>query len=790
MLSDSQIAKICSQEIQSSSSEGGDLAEERAKALNYYLAEPYGDEAEGRSSVVTSEVRDTVQGILPSLMRIFRDPENLFEFDAVGPEDEDAAEQESDRVQYAWAKQNNAFFNVLSFCTDALLSKTGVLKCWWDEKPTNERAEYKNLSEMDLAELFSDEAVEREIVEFEQHEAGFDITFQEKRTNGKVRIEPVCPEDFGVNADARTPNAQDCDFVWHRVRKTKPQLLADGFKAADIDKIPRDEDQFGQENLARRHLSDEQGDQRSDEMRPYWVTECYLRLDVRENGESGMWKVTLATGANSAGSAGHVLDKEEVDSHPFFSATPVLMTHKFTGLSIADLVMAIQRIKSSILRNILDNQYFANNRRNAISNLVNLDDMLTNRPGGVARVDTDSPDVAGHITPIGQAAGSPETFPLLAYLDEMIQDRTGAGDNVAGLDATSLANVNSGVAALAFDQARSKIELIAELMAEIGFRPLFKRVHELLQKCQDKREVMKLRGKWIEVNPSEWRTRENMTINIGMGVSSRERKLIALDTIATKQQVIIEGGGLGTLLTPVHIYNGLMDHAEALGISGERYFMNPEDAPPQPQEPDAARDAMMLSAQAQMGSAQAQNDRNKVEMAKAQSAERIRIAEIEQAEREMQGRVELQRLQADLGVLKGEREQSDKAGKAMLDSEIKAREQELKAADIRLKDEQEASRREVDMFKALLASSTTLTQEQLKLAGVESQPVAQTMDTLVQAIVEAMAGEIGELRSQLIEQTESSRAPKLVKRDKNGLIISIGDRPVMRDASGLVESIG
>ena len=798
MLSDSEIASICSQEIHQATNTTSELKSERATALDYYLGEPYGDEQEGRSTVVTTEVRDTINSILPSLMRIFRDADNLFLFDAVSEEDEEAAEQESDRVTYAYFKQNPAFLNTLSFCTDALLSKTGVLKAWWDENPTEERAEYKSLNENDLAQLLGDESVEREVIEFEQHEGGYDITFQESRTNGRVHIESVPPEDFGVNADARTPNAQDCDFVWHRMKKTKAQLVADGLSQDKIDKLPRDDDTIdSEERIARNNLTDQDGS-RSDEMRPYWVTECYARLDVREDGKPAMWQILLASGAD--GGPASLLSKEEVDSHPFFTCTPVLMTHRFHGLSIADLVGDLQRIKSTILRNILDNQYLANNRRHAISNRTSLDDMLTNRPGGVVRVDSEVGDIGGDIVPIQSTPLAAETFGLMQSIDEMIKDRTGAGDDVGGLDAKSLANVNSSVAALAYDQSRMKILLIAELIAEIGFRPLFKRIHELLQKGQDKSEVMKLRNKWVEVNPSEWKTRENMTLMIGMGVSSRERRLVALDTIAQRQQIIVEGGGLGTLVSPENLYNSALDHADAMGVEGSRYFMNPAEAEPQQDEgPNLQEQAMMITAQAQMGAAKAQNDRNQIEMAKVQSAEKIRIAELQASQQDLQLRRQIEGMKADRDAMKREMDTAQSGTKAMLDAEIKARDQEIKMAEVRLKDEQEAAKRETEMYKALLSSSTTLTKEQMQIAnsddpmgaaGSIEAKMSGMMSQAMNAVMESFASEFGEIKAQLMDQAESAKAPRLVKRNKDGLIIAIGDKPVTRDDSGRVESIG
>jgi len=280
-----------------------------------------------------------------------------------------------------------------------------------------------------------------------------------------------------------------------------------------------------------------------------------------------------------------------------------------------------------------------------------------------------------------------------------------------------------------------------------------------------------------------------MTINIGMGVSSRERRLVALDTIAQRQQVIVEGGGLGTLINPENLHNQLIDHAEAMGVEGSRYYMNPAEAQPKPEEGPSPQDqAMMLTAQAQVGVAQAQNDRNKVEMAKAQSAEKIRIAELQASQRDLEMRRQIEAMKADRDAMKREMDSAATGTKAMLDAEIKTRDQEIKVAQMRLADEQETARREADMYKALLASSTTLNKAQMEIVGVEGGPVEEPVD--VQAIVSAMSQELGELRQQLAMERDKAMAPKVVRRDAKGLIVAIGDVPVQRDASGRVEVIG
>lgn len=796
-LTDDELLSICESEIASASgTTHGELADERAKAMEYYLGEPFGDEKEGRSQVVLTDVRDTVEAMMPQLMRIFADAENLVEFDPVGPEDEEPAQQESDRVNHAFWKDNSGFTNLYVFCKDALLSKTGNLKVWWEEEQT-EREEYKGLTDVELAQLLDDTSYDRKIVEYEPTEDGHHIVFLTVKSGGRVNIEPVTPEEFGVASDSRSPYPEDSRFVWQKVKKSYSDLLDDGYDKKTLERLPSNENAETQETLSRRHLSDETESMYSSShlrMQTYWITECYLRIDRDDDGVPELLKVTLATGAYASTGA-TLLDVEEVDAMPFFTASPILLTHKFHGLSIADLVMDLQRIKSTILRQILDNAYLANNQQKAANERVNLDDLLTSRPGGVVRIDGEG-DIGGSLMPIVSTPLPAETFGLMQYFDSVRKDRTGSSEEVPGLDTKSLANINSGVAAIVYDQARARVELIARILAEVALKPLMRRIHTLLQKNQSKEEVVKLRGQWVPVNPSEWKERKNMTVQVGLGISSRERRLVALDAIAERQSQIVAGGGMGTLLMPEHLYAQLHDHAEALGMEPSKFYQDPRELPPkQPEGPSAQDQAMILTAQAQMGAAQAQNDKNKVEMAKAQADVQIRQMELAASQRELELKRQTEALKGDLAELKSQRETAEKNSKVMIEAEIKTREHEIKLNDQRLRDSQEAAKREVDMYKAVLASGTQLTIEQMKAMGMdvpqeEKPDISALVNESVSALVAPLQAELLEEKMRREEVEKRAREPKAVKRDAQGLIVAIGDIPVVRDESGMVQSIG
>jgi len=774
-LTDSQIQSICEQEIMAASGvSGGELASDRAEALDYYLGEPYGDERDGRSSIVTREVMETVEWITPSLVRIFCEADNLISFEPVGPEDEPQAEQESDVVNYVYWKQNRGFYNTYTLIKDALLSKTGILKVWWDDNRDEQREDYENLSDIQLAQLLDDPIYEREPIEAELTEAGINASFKTKRRTGRIRIEPVPPEDFGVERHARSPYAKDCGFVWQRGLKTYSELVEAGYSRELIDSIPSEDDDVGtEEHEARRNLTDEEtsyGASPHASRRSYWVTECYVRLDVDDDGIAELWKVTLASGSSYASST-TFLDKEQVDRIPFVTVSPILLTHKFYGLSIADLTMDLQRIKSTLLRNILDNAYLANNSRTAINDeQVNLDDVLTSRPGGVIRYKGDGA-ASQYIMAIPNTPLPTEAFGLLEYLDEQRKQRTGVGDEVAGLDKASLANVNTGVAALAYDAARMKIELIARVIAEVGFKPLFQDIHELLSKHQSVPMTVKLRNQWVPVNPGDWRTRENSTVMVGVGQATRERKLMALEAIAAKQGELAQGGAMGTLILPHQMYQTMKDYTAAWGLEPDLYWQDPRKLPPPPPPQPTAQDKLMeAQSQALVIDAQAKLKSAQVNEYKIAAEERLKTAEMALRAREIAANVELQSVQARLNQIKSD---TDTTGK-VLSMSAEAQKREYEASVARLTQELAHIKAERDREQRYYSDELKASIEMAKLEMQAAAPAvtAQEPDARIDALAEMLA----EMRSELAEMRKPGKPRKYkVSRDANGLIMDIAE---------------
>ena len=700
-LTDSQILSRAQMEVTSTIGRwGSEISNERAVALDYYLGEDYGDEVEGRSQVITREVMETVEWILPSLIRIFADADNLVAFDPVGPEDEEQAQQETDVVNYVYWKQNKGFYNTYTFLKDALLSKNGILKVWWDDEEIEEREDYTGLDELGIMQLMADPTVTREPLEVEMAEDGsMSVSFKTTKNKGRVRIEPVAPEDFGISRDASSPYAKDARSCYMRVQKSKSELIEAGYDRELVETLPTSDDVDTPEKIARDRLDDE-GLATVYTHDTYWITECYFYADRDDDGIDELLKVTYAGDPDGGGSA-TLLDVEEVDRIPFATATPVILTHKFYGLSIADLTMDIQHIKSTLLRQVLDNTYLANNSRTVVNDeFVNMDDLLTSRPGGVIRVRGDQ-QAGAYVSPLPHSPLPQETFPLMEYMDNQIKQRTGVGDEVAGLDKNALSNVNTGVAALAYDAARMKIELIARIMAEVGFLPLFKDIHEILSKNQDKQMVLKLRNQWVPANPGEWRERENITVKVGMGNQSRERRIMGMMQIIDLQQKYAGAGAMGSLVLPEQMWQANKELVQAMGLQPELFFMDPKMAPPPPPpQPDPAAMAAQVQAEALMLDAQSKMARAQVDAQKVASEERRMQVEIMLKMEEQKLKREIQTLQNEL---KGLKDAADSNAKVLsMEVEMKRRqtENDLKLLQIQIAETSKSKDRALDKYIA------------------------------------------------------------------------------------------
>ena len=612
-LSDSEIvARIEAEESKSYGVNDSQLSFERSEAINFYLGLPFGNEVEGRSQVVSYDVQDTIESALPQLLKVFVAGDKVVTFDPKGPEDQDAADQETDYVNHVVMEKNAGFNIFYVWFKDALLSKNGYVKVYTETEDEMEEVEYSGLTDAQLQMLASDDKTEVlehtaypdpsvDIAMLQQQAMMnnqdpmsimqpmlHDVKLKVTESKDSIKIKNVAPENIMVSVDTTGPSLNDSRFVQHRELMAVAEV-AEAFNLSEskVEGIMSDiRSVFEQESNARDIYSEE-FDRAVDE-HDALVKDTYIKI----NGER--WRYVVL--------GNEIIYKEKCEYVPFACITPMIMPHRHIGRSYSDLTQDIQMIKSTLLRGQLDNMYLANNGRYAISDRVNLDDMLTSRPGGIVRV---SGEPGSAIMPLQHPPLPASTFSMVEYMDSMKEKRTGITAYNQGLDSNSLNKTASGVAQI-MSAAQQRIELVARTFAETGVKDLFQLVHRLVRTTLTKPDIIRLRNRWVEVDPREWKARKDMSISVGLGAGNKDQQLMHLTTILQMQKEAIQIG----ITSPEKIYNALAKLTQNAGFKNpEEFWTNPANTPEQEgqqQKPTEAEIMVQGQLQIEQQKAQAQ----------------------------------------------------------------------------------------------------------------------------------------------------------------------------------------
>ncbi len=549
-----------------------EVASDQEKALRYYHGELFGNEEEGHSTVISRDVASTIDGIMPDLIRVFVSGDNVVEFQATKPGDEAIAEQATDYINYIYFKDNDGFSITHNWAKDGLMNKIGVVKACWDEVEDKKRETYEGLSEEALL-LLSQEA---EIIEATTDDATglSDVTVIRSKDKGRVRIENIPPEEFLIAPSTRC--LEDADYVAHKCLKTLSELIQMGFDKDMVENLRSTGSYDEYDGRAVERYKNEDFDLNSDSldpaMRKVWVAEEYVRCDFDGDGVAELRKVTRVDN--------EILENIEVDEHPFVDFSPIKLPHKVFGKSIADDTVDIQLIKSTLLRQGMDNLYMSNNPRIEVPDAIvgedTFDDLLTVRPGAPIRTKG-----AGGLNAIALPFTAGQSFQMLDYWDGEKEQRTGVTRYNQGLDANSLNKTATGIAMIQ-NKGMGKVELIARNFAN-SFGQLFRKILRLVVKYQNQERTVRLRGHWIPMQPDAWNADMHVREQVGLGTGNRnERVQLRMALLELQKQAMQVG-----LTEPQQLYNNVSRMVREMELGdASQYFLDPKlAAPQQPQPP-------------------------------------------------------------------------------------------------------------------------------------------------------------------------------------------------------------
>ena len=617
------------------SDEHSDLGKKRAKAIEYYLGLNTNPAPEGRSQVVDRSVYETISTKIPSLVRIFAgSSDEVCKCLAVGPDDEESAEQQTAALNYVVTALNQWEQIVGDWALDAKLMCNGYVMAYWDESKRSIRETYEGQSEDQMAMLLSDTDIkvlehsehvdEQSTAEAQQHyqqtmmqwqqaamqaqQTGqmpppppeqpqpvvlHDLVIERTENEGKVCIRVLPPEHCNVSSDTPNWTLRDCPYFEYREEKPIADLRAMGLDVP-LDISDDEESDATDEDKARDRLGEDDTDDAKGVMRRVWARMIWIRADAEGDGESRMYYV-LAVGKN-------ILYAEPVSRVQVASLTFQPMPHRHIGLSEAETVFDVQDIRTAVTRGGLDNLYLANNGRHVISGKVNLADFLDSRPGGVVRMLDDSMPAEGHVLPLTHPFVFDQIIGSLEYFDQVRQNRTGASRYFSGTDAGAINKTASGTMALQ-NMASMRVEHEARVAAP-AVEDLFSIVQEIMAKHANKAMTIKLRGgKWVTIDPQAWKTKRDIRISVGVGAGNKDSMMQQLMMTFQAQMQTMPLGLAG----PEQMHASVIEMSKLAGFSNpDKFWIDPSKSPPPPPQPSPE----MVKAQAdqQKTAAQLQHD--------------------------------------------------------------------------------------------------------------------------------------------------------------------------------------
>lgn len=566
------------------------LSKERKKVTEYYngtLPRPAHD---GNSKYISQDVWDSVEALKAALLETFAAGNKIIKFAPQNAEDVKMAEVCSEYTDYVMFRQNDLFGVMSTVIHDGLTSRVGIAKVYWDIKEDIEPQEFESLTQDELDMVLAEDDIE--LGDTETDDLGLvSGTLFKSRDVSQVTIEAVAPEEFIIEAQAK--DLESTNFLAHRTRKTLTDLRAMGYSEEKLKNIGNSEDielETDPEILARfEKIGADRGFSASgyqDQIRNIMCYECYIMLDVEGTGEARLHKVTKAGNV--------LLEIEEVERRPFVTFSPLPIPHSFYGSNFAEKVVATQNARTILTRSILDHATITNNPRYMVvkGGLTNPKELIDNRVGGLVNVTR--PDA---VTPMQQASLNPFIFQTLQLLDEDKEQFTGTSKLSQGLnkDAVSKQNSAAMVEQLAtMSQQRQKI--IARNFANQFIKPLFHEVYRLCVENEDYNKIVELSGDFVEINPSQWEDKRDVTIELKLGYQEQEResqKYLQLHGLFSQDP------NLNPMYQMPNRYALMKQALEHQGIKNVEEYLTPPDKLPEPQ-PDPAQQMQMQMAQKQI----------------------------------------------------------------------------------------------------------------------------------------------------------------------------------------------
>jgi hypothetical protein len=578
------------------------IGEDRAKAMDYYLRRPMGNERPGRSKVISAEVFKTVEGLTTAISNIFSQSKTPIQFESRKEGGEKHAEERTILCEYIYNKLNNGLEIDTSAIKDGLLLKTGFIT-WRFEKDTTVKIEKYSGQTQDSLALMQD-VPNAEVIEVSPPVQGpegevFDVKVKVTDSNGKIIVEALPPEEILVSPRARSFDIEKSPCViWRRLR-SRNELLSAGYDEDLVDSLDFMGANYGSsDGIGGQIYRTNDNLTNSFSEGEALIFKYWIRLDQDGDGVPELRCIEVSD--NDV-----ILSNEITDEIPIASWTPNPQPHEFFGRCPADEQIESQDVQTVLVRQTLDNVYFANNPMWRVDPVGGKDAIRQLMNPSIGQVITSPRDA---LEPVAMPFIAQHSMPMIEYFKADDENKTGFTRYAQGMDAKSLNNTATGVSIIT-NMSQERVKFMANLYARCKARAIRGIAKLLSQHCEEMKPLtIRLAGEYQTIDPRQWDEEFDMSVNVGLGVVEKDKQIQSRMMIAQAQAQAVQAGGLGKLVTMKNIYNLQTDLAELAGEkSPNKYWTDPETVPPPPPAgppPEVQKTQMELQADQQKFQAQ------------------------------------------------------------------------------------------------------------------------------------------------------------------------------------------
>lgn len=511
------------------------------------------------SSLVSTDVTDTIEWALPSLIKVFTGGDEVVTVQGSSEEDDRNAEIMQQLLVYQLQRQNRFFPILYNWMKDALITGMGIIKCYWDRKE-----DYQLLEQSMNMRAFQELTQQNVEIQSVEGPDMFGIVRVQYLSPYYVKnapvIENILVSELLYSSDAKS--LDEANFVAHKKKVTMSYLREREQQGiyANVDQItPKPKTGIMNDDQVEQVIGDNyQGSsQEADDARAeVTLYECYTKLDWNNDGVLEDMIITIVDDVVLR------VEPNYMGRHPFFAISPTKDPHRiWVKRSYAELIGELQDLKVALTRQIVQNIALTNDPKMILAeDAINIDDYVKGR--AVIRKKANHPmqDVAMSM-PVNQL--SPYTYQFLEYIESQKENRTGITRYNQGLDANSLNKTAMGISQI-MGASTQRLELIARMFAETGVYELFRFMIGLNQKFIDQNTVIRLTNKELAISPDDLQGNFDLIVNAGISIASKESTQLMLQSMLTALMQVRAAGI--PIVTPDNVYNLFKKWIEAAGF--------------------------------------------------------------------------------------------------------------------------------------------------------------------------------------------------------------------------------